>query len=301
MATYQGYDQNSLAGQRAIAEGRASPDGSSTTSFSTLAEEMDRVAAQDIDLQLQQGEIERQYYDRVNQFLRGELFEVPAGTLEALNSSIEAAYGPEFAALQARGIELSSLIQEQGVQALNDLREIRARSDRAFQLFTEEERQNLLDTAAASGRGPTDPQLLREFAGTLGKEFSAQQAGLTEAERGIGNLTRQQLLTLARTQGGQGGVLEAQKAATKAAQKFSLQTGLPAQIQVGAQSAQLASALDYQNLLNNSAIQGMIQGQTSPLTQERFAQPTTTQKTGFSILDALGGVLAGAGKIVGAS
>ena len=265
----------------------------------SLADAMDQLEEAEIDLALQQQEIEKMYYDRINDFLQGNLFDVPQETLDAITSHIETTYGPEYEALKARGIDMENLIKEQGIQALSQLAEIRAKSEQSFQLFTEDERQQLLDIAAASGRGPMDPELLREFATSLGREFTTLQAGLTAAERGIGDVTRQQLLTNARGIQGQEGILDALKAAAKAGQVFSMQTGLPAQIQAGAQAMQLGSSLDYQNMLNNSAIQKMIGGVTSPLISQRLAQPTTTQKTGYGILDTIGGILGGVGKIAG--
>lgn len=267
----------------------------------TLAAYLDDLERQGYELAEQQTDTQKTYTERVNQFLKGELFDVPKATMEAMEANIDASYGPEIADLRKRGVELRNVIRDQGVESLNKLKEIRAQSERSFSMMADDERQKLLDTAASSGRSPVDPALLRDFAASLGREFSNVQSGLIDAERNIADTTSNRIMGLAKEQTAGEDVLNANRAALKAGQRFSLQTGLPLQqIQTGAAATQLANALSTQGLANQMATLGGIQGVTSPLTQGRMAQPTTTQTQNGSVLGTLGGILSGGASIAGA-
>lgn len=160
-----------------------------------------------------------QMYEYGDNLLKGKLPDLPQETIDIFTKQVEDAYAPEFAALGLTEERQRNLIKEQGVQALNQINEMRLQAETIFKEegvtalgklkeYTAKERtrlqglragvearreefirsnqQRMLDLAAATGRSPMDPQFNREYAQIIGKEFAAQEAELSALEQGIG-------------------------------------------------------------------------------------------------------------------
>lgn len=110
-------------------------------------------------------EIEREtrlgnLYDRMYQYgdnlLKGKLPDLPQETIDIFNKQVEEAYAPEFAALGLSEERQRNLIKEQGVQALNQINEMRIQAESIFKVEGEKAR------AAIGEEGVKTEALIRE-------------------------------------------------------------------------------------------------------------------------------------------
>ena len=245
----------------------------------------------------------------------------------------------EEARTKARG-----LVDEQGLEALNQIAELRHSAQENFNVLRDEEKQNLLELSASTGRSPLDITYQRELASTLGERFTSLTERFALAERGalsekqqrirsiedlvasqvrgteelagtrklgvgaqartlgmnIEDLTRTQQLGLGKETAAGKVQIEAAKAAARAAQKFSLQTGIPFQTLASGQAFQsLQNVVGTQNIANQLSQLGGIQSILAPLTAQRMGQPTTTTSEGFDPFGTVIGAATGAGSILG--
>jgi len=248
----------------------------------TLSQAMAGLAQSEVDQAQDVREIEQLTLDRMNKFLKGELFEIPEETQTAIDEAVRESFAPEFAAIEQQfvrqgntieeaRVQALGLVREQGVEQISKLNELRAKSEFRLNSLKGDLKQDVLELAAKTGRSPLDPTFINDAANTLGKEFGALEAGLAEAERSILDITQarersiqdlssQRMIGLEKERGAQEALTGAQASAQRAGQRFSLQTGLPLQqIQTGQAQRQLQQALSTQGLANQLSTLGGIQ------------------------------------------
>lgn len=222
------------------------------------------------------------------------------------------------------GLDMGKALDEE----LNLTREL---TKMGMEDFTNSERMRLSNQAAALGRSSTDPKFIQELVSNVNREiqrtelqtgvYGAQQkmgiaertgSGLESAQNmrmGITERTgagleqgAQLRMGLAEKTGdvlqgiaGQRGQLELGLADTAAQLRQQLAYGMtPSQVGLGMNVGQYQNALMQQRIANTQAAMQAPISLYDTMARERFAEPTTTQKTSGGIGDILGGVI-GAG------
>ncbi len=160
-------------------------------------------------------EIEREtrlgsLYDRMYQYgddlLKGKLPDLPQETIDIFNKQVEEAYAPEFAALGLSEEKQRGLIKEQGVQALNQINEMRIQAESIFKVEGEKARaaigeEGVKTEALIREEGITALSKLREYTLKERTRLQGLRAGVEARREEFVRGNQQRMLDLAASTG----------------------------------------------------------------------------------------------------